>query len=128
MYHLSDVPDWSKTKFSEQEVPLTEVADTIRSGSGRFDLRQSKQASNAWTLWDAETNNVAVVTHAFIVKWTSPLDTGNFVPDGKPTPENLMEGVRKSEPGPNVQLSIAFDCNNDVSVHKSLAVSVIFVV
>ena len=75
-------------------------------------------------LWDVETDNVAVVTHAFIVRWTSPLDTGNYVPEGKSKPDNLTEGSRRSEPGPNVQLSVAFDCKSDDSVHRSLAVSI----
>lgn len=70
--------------------------------------------------------NVAVVTHAFVVRWTSPLDSGNFVPNGQPTPENLNEAGCKSEPGPNAQLSIAFDTNNDDSIHKSLAVGFIY--
>ena len=74
-------------------------------------------------LWDVETDNVAVVTHAFIVRWTSPLETGNYVPEGKSKPDNLTEGSRRSEPGPNVQLSVAFDCKTDDSVHRSLAVS-----
>ena len=74
-------------------------------------------------LWDKQNDNVAILTHAFVVRWTSPLETGNYVPKGKPTPENLTEGSRRTEPGPQVQLSIAFDCKLDDSVHRSLTVS-----
>jgi hypothetical protein len=52
MYHYSDVADWAKTKLSDNEVPLSTVAENIEKRAGRFELRQSKQVPNAWTVSD----------------------------------------------------------------------------
>ncbi|RXW18564.1 hypothetical protein EST38_g7288 [Candolleomyces aberdarensis] len=92
MYTYADLPDWSKAKFNERETPLTELAETFNGGTARFTLKQSSQQANVWSLWDNLHKSPAVATHAFIVRWTSPLDTGNYVPDKEKLPENLNEG------------------------------------
>ncbi|RXW13020.1 hypothetical protein EST38_g12834, partial [Candolleomyces aberdarensis] len=62
-------------------------------GSRRYALQQSKQQPQIWTrqILDYHTAKQVVLTHAFVVKWTSPLDTGNYVPEGECTPEGLNE-------------------------------------
>jgi hypothetical protein len=43
---------------------------------------------------DYKTGKPLILTHAFVVKWTTPLDTGNYVPAGEHIPEGLNEDNR----------------------------------
>ena len=56
MYHHSDIPQWAEVKLSENEVPLKFVAESFNNGTGRFDIRQSKQVPNAWTVSEIVSN------------------------------------------------------------------------
>lgn len=39
---------WGNTTFSEKEVPLTEVVESLKGNSERFTLKKSKQYSSHW--------------------------------------------------------------------------------
>ena len=48
--------------------------------------------TSATQLYQGNTNKVAVLSHAGIWAWASPLQTGNFVPEGQTAPEGIPEG------------------------------------
>lgn len=105
---------WSTVSFSDKEIPLAEIVDSLHSDEGRFVLKKSKQYSNnlvvsalklrcmitpclmrvSVQLWDNEMKDIATITYAYIVRYASPVQTGNFVPDGKTLPEGMMDYLR----------------------------------
>ena len=49
-------------------------------------------------LWDTETEDVVIATHAFVVKYASPIETGNFVPEEYEIPDGMFEYLRCIDP------------------------------
>ncbi|TEB21625.1 hypothetical protein FA13DRAFT_1566588, partial [Coprinellus micaceus] len=76
------------------EVPLVQIISSIREDSKSYTLRRSKQYPTSWMLWDVLRDEVVVATHAFVVRFCSPLETGNFVPDRESIPEGLVEYMK----------------------------------
>lgn len=54
MFHYSDVPEWSSTRMTNFETPLLHVAQTLRLGTKRYGLVQSKQQPQIWTVSSLE--------------------------------------------------------------------------
>ncbi|TEB28823.1 hypothetical protein FA13DRAFT_760029 [Coprinellus micaceus] len=73
-------------------------------------------------MWDTEKKRAVTVTHAFIVRHSSDLDTGNFVPKGVPHPANMSEGARKDTPQAGAQITVTYDLAMDPQFHRYLRV------
>ncbi|KAJ3549395.1 hypothetical protein NMY22_g894 [Coprinellus aureogranulatus] len=107
------IQHWGSVTFTEKEVPFGDLVETVRGSDGRFVLKKSKQYSNSLVLWDNEIKDIATITYAYIVRYASPILTGNFVPEGKPLPDGMMDYLRKSEPSNMAQISVTFDVRMD---------------
>ncbi|KAF6743077.1 hypothetical protein DFP72DRAFT_1080947 [Ephemerocybe angulata] len=55
-------------------------------------------------------------------KFSTPPDTGNFVPEGKALPHGITESLRKTEPGLQAQVLVVYDCRADVDFDARLRI------
>uniref|UniRef100_A0A8H8CFA2 Uncharacterized protein n=1 Tax=Psilocybe cubensis TaxID=181762 RepID=A0A8H8CFA2_PSICU len=65
---------------------------------------------------------VAVLVHAGIWKWTTDLETGNFVPYGEEAPEGVPDGQIQDEPSFKCKFSYAFDTSRDTSIWDNIKI------
>ncbi|KAF6751564.1 hypothetical protein DFP72DRAFT_850685 [Ephemerocybe angulata] len=76
---IEDLRKLSRMKFSPKQVTLHELLAGLEK-----------------VVWDNAQNDFVVCTHAFVVRFASPLDSGNFCPDGAQLPEGLARAGEKS--------------------------------
>ncbi|KAJ3530866.1 hypothetical protein NMY22_g8397 [Coprinellus aureogranulatus] len=113
---VMDLSDWAEVTFNEKEIPLSILVDAMKEDPDRFVLHRSKQYPSSSLLWDTDSDDLVIGTHAFVVKYASPIETGNFVPDDYEIPEGMFEYLRKTEPGPMAQIFVTYDCRMDDSI------------
>ncbi|KAF6756113.1 hypothetical protein DFP72DRAFT_1066927 [Ephemerocybe angulata] len=118
---LKDFKKLTQLRFSSKEVTLSDVMASLKRGSSRYTLRRSTQFTSSYLLWDTRRDDVAVCTHAFVVMYATPLDTGNFCPDGAIPPMEFKGQMRKMEPSLAAQVSLTFDTKVDPDLHEHLA-------
>ncbi|KAF6744351.1 hypothetical protein DFP72DRAFT_1078729 [Ephemerocybe angulata] len=118
----NDFKKLTQMRFSAKEVTLTDVVASIKRGSKRYTLKRSTQYTSTFQLWDTVRDEVVVCTHAFVILYATPLDTGNYCPDGAAPPMEFKGQMRKTEPSLAAQVSLTFDTRVEPSLHEDLSV------
>ncbi|KAF6747812.1 hypothetical protein DFP72DRAFT_585671 [Ephemerocybe angulata] len=95
--------------------------DSLKRGSKRYTLKRSTQFTSTFLLWDRVRKDVAVCTHAFVILYATPLDTGNFCPEGARPPMEFKGQMRKYEPSLAAQVSLTFDTRVEPTLHETLS-------
>ncbi|KAF6758166.1 hypothetical protein DFP72DRAFT_845133 [Ephemerocybe angulata] len=113
-----DTAHWSSVTF-EGEQTLEHVMEALRARPSSYTISQAKTGYRGnWFLWDKETDEAVLLTHAFTVAYSTPLDTGNFVPEGCTAPEGMYDSQMRREPGPRAQVNITFDYGMDPNLSE----------
>jgi hypothetical protein len=106
---LSELNPWKKKRFRKHDLCLADVANSIDVQTPLVDARPSRASQEQWCvspsivcllhetsneltlrqLFNKKTNNVAILTYAFVYLWGSPTETGNFVPADETPPDDL---------------------------------------
>ncbi|KAJ3523941.1 hypothetical protein NMY22_g11219 [Coprinellus aureogranulatus] len=103
--HSSDIEQWARVRYAKTEVPLLQLVEDLKKDPKRYALqRRTNVFPENYVLWDTKQDHVITVTHAFLVKSTSNLDTGNFVPPKEKVPPGVSDKARKSEPHRGAQV------------------------
>ncbi|KAF6743186.1 hypothetical protein DFP72DRAFT_1080667 [Ephemerocybe angulata] len=118
---IEDLRKLSRMKFSPKQVTLRELLAGLEKGTEVFSLKRSHQFPSNLVVWDNAQNDFVVCTHAFVVRFASPLNSGNFCPDGAQLPEGLREQARRREPSLMCQVSISFDMRAEPDLPNRLA-------
>ncbi|PPQ81644.1 hypothetical protein CVT26_013895 [Gymnopilus dilepis] len=119
MAHSQEILDlvnpWQAVRFRQTEITLDKAIASLQSDHPLISAKPVNSAGNRWMLYQGNTNKVAVLSHAGIWAWASPLQTGNFVPEGQTAPEGIPEGRIQSMPNYKCEFSYAFDTTVDDS-------------
>ncbi|KAJ3527864.1 hypothetical protein NMY22_g9620 [Coprinellus aureogranulatus] len=112
-----EIKKWSETCFTT-EIPLSRVVRSLQKNPAAYQLARYESTQNNWILsrpsaGPGQSPSAVRVVHAFIVRWTNSLETGNFVPEGKTFPKGVSESSRKKEPNLGVNISVTLDCKQD---------------
>ncbi|KAF6750731.1 hypothetical protein DFP72DRAFT_851532 [Ephemerocybe angulata] len=120
---LKDFEKLKRMRYSQKEVPLLDIMDALKSGSKKYTLKRSTQFTSSFMLWDRVRDEVVICTHAFVILYATPLDTGNFCPDGENPPMEFKGQMRprKMEPSLAAQVSLTFDTRVDPTLHEHLS-------
>ncbi|KAF6742482.1 hypothetical protein DFP72DRAFT_860416 [Ephemerocybe angulata] len=118
---IEDLKKLGRMKFSSKQVTLSELLLGLKKGTEVFSLKRSQQFPSNFMVWDNIRSDYVVCTHAFVIRFASPLDTGNFCPDGAQLPEGLNEQMRRREPGLFCQVSISFDTRVEPEIPNRLS-------
>ncbi|KAF6742110.1 hypothetical protein DFP72DRAFT_1109714 [Ephemerocybe angulata] len=114
--NAEDIAHWSSVLF-EGEQTLEHVVETMKKDRHAYTIKQAKTGYRGnWFLWDKETDDAVLLTHAFVVAYSTPLDTGNFVPEGCTAPEGMFDSQLRREPGPRAQINITYDYSVDTNL------------
>ncbi|KAF6745503.1 hypothetical protein DFP72DRAFT_1077468 [Ephemerocybe angulata] len=119
---IEDVKKLARMKFSSQQVTLRELLLGLEKGTEVFSLKRSQQFPSNFIVWNNSQDDYVVCSHAFVIKYASSLDTGNFCPDNAKPPEWLREQMRRREPGLTCQVSLTFDARVDSDLHNHLSI------
>ncbi|KAF6754151.1 hypothetical protein DFP72DRAFT_900525 [Ephemerocybe angulata] len=119
---LEDLQRLQSVTCSSKETPLIELVDRLIATPTRYILKRSNLQQSHFLIWDTETKDYAVFTHAFAVRQAMHPATGNYVPPGHAPPDGLLESQIKTEPGPYAQLSITLDARLDPKLHEQLSI------
>ncbi|KAF6765293.1 hypothetical protein DFP72DRAFT_870620 [Ephemerocybe angulata] len=123
---LEDLQRLQSVTCSSKETPLIELVDRLIATPTRYILKRSNLQQSHFLvnkslptirstysplfvliqIWDTETKDYAVFTHAFAVT----------------PPDGLLESQIKTEPGPYAQLSITLDARLDPKLHEQLSI------
>ncbi|KAH6893770.1 hypothetical protein BKA70DRAFT_1044550, partial [Coprinopsis sp. MPI-PUGE-AT-0042] len=112
---------WQGHRFRETDIPLHEVVSSIKKDLGVVEPRQLGDNKDYWALYATATGKVAIISHALVWSWATPLETGNFVPEGKELPPDVQPSRVQHEPGPKCGFSYAFDTKDDMSIYDGIS-------
>lgn len=96
--------------------------ERLSADSLPISIKRSPQYPSSFLLWDDARNDILVVSHAFVVLFSTPPDTGNFVPEGETLPAGIKDFLRKSEPSTQAQVIVTYDCRVEPTFFESLEV------
>ncbi|KAJ3548226.1 hypothetical protein NMY22_g1347 [Coprinellus aureogranulatus] len=125
MITTSDIEEWSSVCYGD-EIPLSEVADMLRNNPKACSLQPAESTNRSSLVLSTGDGNdegetPLLITHAFIIRYATPLETGTFVPDGETLPKGITQYNRKTEPGLQVNISLSFDVSMDREFHSHIA-------
>ncbi|PPR00578.1 hypothetical protein CVT26_009853 [Gymnopilus dilepis] len=111
--------EWRNICFLDEQLTMTEAADSlIHDKREPLVEARPKPGSNGtnWSLYNTVRNDEAILVHAGIWNSSTPLDTGNFVPEGEKTAASI--------PRKRVQRAIGFKCDVSYRIDTSLDESI----
>ncbi|PPQ96724.1 hypothetical protein CVT26_010277 [Gymnopilus dilepis] len=107
--------EWRNICFLEEQLTMSEAADSLIHDKREplVEARPTPGSNNTnWSLYNTVRNDEAILVHAGIWNSSTPLDTGNFVPEGEKTAASI--------PRKRVQRTIGFKCDVSYRIDTSL--------
>lgn len=101
-----DVDRWSKQCLLDGEIPLARLIDHLKKSPRSYTVARSPKYKTRLTVSGpslglgllnaprfqlcSKSGEAALVSHAVVVKYATPVDTGNFVPPGNSLPDGVF--------------------------------------
>ncbi|KAI1789226.1 hypothetical protein LXA43DRAFT_1096521 [Ganoderma leucocontextum] len=112
---------WKNTTFSQHYLKLDDVVESFQKPNGHLvDARQEFAAR--WLLCPPGGKKPATLWTAGVWRWSSDLDTGNFVPPGETAPARLPENRIQTIPNNLCRFTYVLDTTHDKSLWHAQAV------
>ncbi|KAJ7178784.1 hypothetical protein C8R43DRAFT_942384 [Mycena crocata] len=115
---LDELAPWKKRRFRDYELYWTKATESLDSNHPLIEVKPNKSGSR-WTVYDKATGKIAIFCHAAVWAWSSPPETGNFVPDGEVAPEGSREGNITSVLDYTAEISYALNTAEDPSFYTA---------
>ncbi|KAJ6501441.1 hypothetical protein C8R47DRAFT_970346 [Mycena vitilis] len=113
-----DLAPWKRKRFRDYELSWTKAADSLSSEHPLIEARSNKSGSR-WTIYDKNTDKIAIFHHAGVWSWAGPPMTGNFVPEGEIAPAGVFEGRITPTLSRRAEVSYAFNTQEDPSFYDA---------
>ncbi|KAJ7106081.1 hypothetical protein C8R43DRAFT_963517 [Mycena crocata] len=115
---LEELAPWKRTRFRDYELLWVKAVESLETDHPLIELKSNKKGSR-WTVYDKNTNKIAIFCYAGVWLQASPPQSGNFVPPGESSPPGLPEGRITSVLDYTAELSYTIDTSQDPSFYDA---------